>query len=128
MKNSLSLCFALLAAFLLSSCGDSHDKLMKDQLAWTQDVTEVLEKVASGDMSASDAAEKMQKLGEEGEDFVKRKEALNKDVDPEELKKVAEKYQDEMMEAISAMMKAMMEVQASGKMTPELQGALGNMK
>ena len=101
---------------------------MKDQLAWTQDVTEVLEKVASGDMSASDAAEKMQKLGEEGEDFVKRKEALNKDVDPEELKKVAEKYQDEMMEAISAMMKAMMEVQASGKMTPELQGALGNMK
>lgn len=126
--NHIFRALILASAFLLVSCGDNHDKLMKDQLAWTNEVSEVLNQVADGSLSSSDAVEKIKKLGKEGEEFVKRKEALNKDVDKEEVQAVAEKYRDEMTEAVQGMMKAMMKVVSSGRMTEELQDAMTNMK
>lgn len=117
-----------LAALFLVSCGDSHDKLMRDQLAWTNEVSEVLNQVADGSLSSADAAEKIRELGTKGEDFMERKEALYQDASKEKIQATAEKYRDEMTEAVQGMMKAMQNVVTSGRMTRELQDALANMK
>jgi len=119
--------FAVIAAAVLVSC-DSQDKLMKDQLAWTNDVTEVLNSVADGSLDASDAAKKIRKLREKGEDFMRRKEVLNKDLTAEDARQIAEKYRKDMGKAIQDMMNAMAKVATSGHMTTELQDALLNMK
>lgn len=116
------------AALLLASCGDSHDKLMKDQLAWTNEVSEVLNQVADGSLSSADAAEKIRELGTKGEDFMERKEALYQDASKEKIQATAEKYREEMTGAVQGMMEAMKNVVTSGRMTRELQDALANMK
>jgi len=127
MKHALRT-LVLIFAVLLVSCGDSRDKLVKDQLAWTNEVSEVLNKVADGKLSSSEAAEKIRKLGKQGDEFMKRKEVLYKDIKPEEVRELTEKYKDELSESVKGLMNAMQNVVKSGRMTEELQEAMVNMK
>lgn len=126
--NHLLCLIAIASTILLVSCGDNHDKLMKDQLAWTNEVSEVLNQVADGSLSSSEAAEQLKELGKQGEEFVERKEALYQDANKEEIQAVAEKYREEMTEAMKGMMQAMQKVVTSGRMTRELQQAMVKMK
>lgn len=113
---------------LLSSCGDSHDKLMDDQVSWIQEMTDTLNGVAEGKISSSEASQKIKTLGKQGEKFVERKKALNKTVSPEQLMEVAKKHSKETGQAYKGYMEAVSKLSASGRMTQELADAIENMK
>jgi hypothetical protein len=57
----------IISTLAFASWGDSHDKLAKDQISWMEDITEVLSDVSAGDLSSSDAAVKIEALGESRE-------------------------------------------------------------
>lgn len=118
----------LLAALFTVSCSDNHDKLMKDQIDYLGEMTEVLNKVADGDLSSSEGAEKIKALGKKGDEFMERKKVLNEDLSPEEGEKLMKKYQDESMAAFKEYMAAVQKLAKSGRMTQELTEAIENMK
>lgn len=128
MKKLRNLTAILAALFFLPSCGDNHDKLMKDQIAWMEDMTAVFNSVADGSLSSSEAAERIKELGKDGEDFMNRKAVLNKDLSPEDTQKLMDKYSSELSTALKNYMTAMQNVVKSGRMTKELSEAVENMK
>lgn len=127
MKKSVQTALLALSALVLTSCGDSHDKLMKDQISWMNETTAILEKVAAGSMSSADAAGKIKKLGEDAEEFMRRKETLNKGMPPEKLQELATKYREETGQAFKEYMIAIEKASRSGRMTQEIGEAIENM-
>lgn len=127
MKNTIKTAFIALSALIFSSCGDSHDKLMKDQVSWMNETTGILNKVAEGSMSPADASNKIKKLGEDAEEFMKRKEVLNKDLTVEKMRELAKEHQEETSQAFMEYMKAAERLSRSGRMTKELGEAIANM-
>ena len=116
------------AILFLTSCGgDSTDRLMKDQIGYLDEMTKVIEEVVEGG-SAADAAEKIRKFGKKGGKLMERKKKLFDGADPEELQEITQQYVENSMEAARRMMAAMTELQQSGRATPELIKAVGNMK
>ena len=101
---------------------------MDDQLDWMEEMTEIINEVADGDLSSSDAAAKIKKLGKEGDDFMKRKEALNKDRSSEDLAELQKKYGKRSGEATMNFIKAIQKLKQSGRATNELSEAMQNMK
>jgi methionine-rich copper-binding protein CopC len=81
--GNLILLFATLILF--TSCGDSHDKLAKDQVADMKEMTEILNDVADGKLSSAEATVKIQKRGRKGESIQTRKKALLAKTKPGEL-------------------------------------------
>lgn len=119
---------ALLLMISLSACGDSHDRLMKDQIAYMDRITGVLQKVADGSMSSAEAAGKIKELGKQGDEFMERKARLNRDASPEELQAVVEKYSKESGETLMRYLEALEKLSGSGRLTRELSEAIANMK
>lgn len=128
MKHLIRLITVGLLSVVMSSCGDSHDKLMNDQVSWMEEMTETLNGVADGTLSSSEAAERLEALGREGEEFVARKQKLNEGASPEEMIEVAKKHSEEVGKAFQDYMEAMTKLSASGRMTRELSEAIANMK
>lgn len=128
MKNTLYTMAVLVCALVLSSCGDSHDKLAKDQITWMEDMTEIFNGVADGDLSSSQAADKIRSLGKEGEEFMARQEKLNQGTSKEELEKIRQKHSKEFQVAFKNYMKAVQKLTQSGRMTKELSDVVQNMK
>lgn len=127
MKNTIQTTFIAFSALFLSSCGDSHDKLMKDQVAWMNETTEILNQVADGSMSSADASSKIKKLGEDADEFMRRKEVLNKDLTPERMRELVKEHQQETSQAFGEYLKAVEKLSRSGRMTKELGEAISNM-
>jgi len=125
LTNIFAVCFSIL---LLSSCGDSPDKLMDDQVSWIKEMTDTLNDVADGKISSSKATQKIKTLGKQGEKFVERKTALNKSASPEQLVEAAKEHSKETGQAFRGYMEAVSKLSASGRMTRELADAIENMK
>lgn len=89
-----------------------------------EDATEILNKVADGSMSSSDATKKINALGEKAEKLRKRSETVMKDISPEEQKALSEKYEEKTMKAFREFMQASLKIQQSGRGTKELLDAL----
>ena len=87
----------------------------------------VFNEVANGGLSSKEATAKIKALGEEGDEFMERKEKLNEDMTPEKLEEIAEIYSDEFQTAFKNMLQSAMKAQQSGRMTEELRDAFMNM-
>lgn len=57
----------MLLALLLVSCSDSPDKLANDQIAYMEEMTELVHDIADGKISSSEAAKEIKEWGEKGE-------------------------------------------------------------
>ena len=128
MKRLLLFAPILSALFLFTSCGDSHEKLADDQLSYIEDLTEIMEDVADGKLSSSEAAEEIKDWGKKGDKLIERKKALNDAATEEELKVLAKKYEKRSMDAMKDYMAALQKLQKSGRMTKEVQEAIMNVK
>lgn len=128
MKPITKIIAVLFLSLFATSCGDSHDKLMNDQISWIEDITDILNDVADGTISSSDAATKLEKLNEVADKIAERKVKLNVDMSPEELQKQAEKYKDELSNSFKEYIAALSKLRNSGRLTQELTNALQNME
>lgn len=128
MKKILTILMSVAAIFSLSSCGDSGDKLMEDQLDYLNEMSEIIEEVADGSMSSADASEKFAGMKEAGDEFMERKKVLFKDISPEEVKAITEKYSKRSGESMMRYMKALEALRKSGRMTEELRKAVENIQ
>lgn len=117
----------LCVSLSVTSCGDSHDKLMRDQIAYMDEMSTILEKVADGSMSSADATRKLEKWNEKGAAIKVRKTTLNAKATPEQLEALGKKYQEEAMKSAGRMMASMQKLQTSGRLTPELARAASNL-
>lgn len=124
MKNFRNFTSLLATFLLLSSCGDNPDKLMKEQISWMKDVTKVLNKVADGNLSPAQAAEKIDQLGRAADKIKKRQAVLFEDLSPEESYAIMHEYTGETSEAMQKFMEAMQKVVSSGRMTKKLSEAI----
>lgn len=127
MKLLLTIIISAIALFSLSSCGDSRDKLMQDQVDMLNDMAEVVEDVAEGNMSSAEAAEKFAEFKKDGADIMERKKALMKDITAEEGNELREKYSKESGKAMMRYVEAVKKLGKSGRMTKELQDAVENL-
>jgi hypothetical protein len=118
---------ALLAACLLAACGDSQEKLMEDQLDYLDEITAIVEEVADGSLSSSEAAAEIREWAEKGEALQRRKAALRKELTADELQALTRQYSQRSMEAVRDMMAAMGRLEQSGRMTAELGEALSSV-
>lgn len=128
MKQISLLFISLAVALCFSSCSDSRDSLMQDQVGYINGMAEVLEEVADGSMSSADAADKFADYKKEGDDIMKRKEELMKDLSVEEGKALMEKYSKEITETFKRYMNAVQSLEKSGRATQELLDAVSNLK
>ncbi len=124
MKNLLRPALPALASLFLFSCGDSFEKLAKDQISLQDDITEVLNDVADGDLTSSEAAAKLGELVEKGKDISERKLALVKDLTGEEIEEIAKETRRKVLKANVEYSEALGNVVKSGKLTPELLNSL----
>jgi hypothetical protein len=105
----------------LAGCGDSHEALMKDQIAVIRDLNAVLANVKDAE-TARAAKPEIEALGNRMKKLEDRAKALG-EPSADQKKALEEKYQDEMMKEAMAMMGNMMKV----GMNPEIQKELGDM-
>lgn len=128
MKSLIQiLCVVAIVGFL-NSCGDSHEKLVKDQMNYMDEITSIIIGVADGKVSSAEAAKEIKKWGKKGEDIKKRQQAFIDDNQADDFQKVAEKHSAELMKATENFMTALMKLQQSGRLTPEIQQAIENVK
>ncbi len=127
MKITKTFLALFLSSLLLASCTDTHEAVMRDQIEWLDEATSVLNNVAEGTTSSSEAAAKMKALGRQCEDFYERKEALSADATPEELLATTQQYAEHVAESFQKYLQAVEKVKESGKMSEELTSALENM-
>ena len=66
MSGALRMVLLLGFGFGLLGCADSHDKLMKDQMAYIEELTVLMKKVAEGSISSAEGAERINKWGDRG--------------------------------------------------------------
>ncbi len=118
----------LLSPFLFTSCGDSNEKLIKDQIEYIDDMTEILNKVSDGSLSSSEAAEKIKAHGKKGDEIMKRKEKLLKEMTPELEAELKKKYEEKTKQSVEKFMEAVIKLGQSGRATKELSDAIENMK
>ena len=128
MKPCLNAIFAIISILVFGSCGDSHEKLMKDQIDWMEEMTGVVNEVADGKLSSSEAADRIGELGKEGGRIFERKAALNKDLSPEKAQELLKSHGKESIAALQNYMKAVQRLSTSGRMTREVASALENIK
>lgn len=122
--------YVLAAALLglLSSCGDSHEKLVKDQLSYMDEMTSIIIGVADGKLSSAEAAKEIKKWGKKGAEIKERQQAFIDKNETEKFMAVAEKHSEETMKATQDFMEALLKLQQSGRLTPEIQEAIENVK
>jgi len=118
----------LLCPFLFSSCRDTPVKVQEDRVEYMEDFTKIINKVADGSMSSSDAAKKIKAHGKKGEELLKRTEASVKDLSPEQRKALEDKYVEKHMKAFKEYVQAVEKLKQSGRATQELADAIENMK
>jgi hypothetical protein len=85
--------------FLIPGCGDSPEKYMKDTIAWTNEMADVLESIDSKE-SARAAQPRLDELKRKSEELEERADKLKlKDLSSEQRKALDEKFQQEMRKA-----------------------------
>lgn len=127
MKKIKALIAVCVCSLFFSSCGDSHDKLMSDQISWMGKITTILNKVADGDLSSSDATAQLNELNEEADKFAERRVKLDADMTADDLLKQVDKYKGELTGTFKEFMAAADKLSKSGRMTQELSDAIENM-
>ncbi len=128
MKRFLLSIPLIASLFIFTSCGDSHEKLMDDQLSYIEEMTDIIDDVAEGKLSSSQGAEEIKEWGKKGAKLMERKKALNEEMSEEDLKALTKKYEKRSQETMKAYMKAIQKLHKSGRMTKELQEAMFNVK
>ena len=128
MKTITQIIAVLFFSLFIISCGDSHDKLMNDQVSWIENMTDILTKVADGKISSSEAVTKLEKLNEVADKIAERKVKLNAEMSAKKLQSQGEKYKEKLSSAFKEYMTAVSNLRSSGRMTQELANALQNMK
>ncbi len=66
MKRFLLSIPLIASLFIFTSCGDSHEKLMDDQLSYIEEMTDIIDDVAEGKLSSSQGAEEIKEWGKKG--------------------------------------------------------------
>jgi len=115
-----------LTSLFFTSCGDSHEDAMEDQIDIMTEMAEILNGVADGD-DAEDAAEDLKELGEKSEKILARMEELG-ELDKEMKDEMKEKYKDELTKAAGEFQAAMIRVATSGKEVKVLKEAINSIK
>lgn len=115
-------------ALSLTSCGDSREKLLKDQISWIDEMATIFNDVADGKLASADATEKIKELKVQHTKFLERKEKLNEDMSAAEGQAMIEEYSDQISKSMGNYMSAVENVVKSGKMTKELQDAVVKMQ
>lgn len=100
---------------------------MRDQIAWLDEATHVLNNVAEGKTAPSDAADRIKELGREAIEIGERKQALSSDATPQELQATTNEYAEQVGQSLQNYLQAVERVTKSGKMTGELTSALENI-
>lgn len=72
MKSITRLLLAASALFLLASCGDTHEKVVNEQIAVIEEMSETMNNYYDGKISAKDAAEKLVDLEKKGDKLDQR--------------------------------------------------------
>jgi hypothetical protein len=110
---------ALSLPFALASCGDSHDKAMKDMVSGMNKLADTMEGITDK-ASAEAAKDKLKSLEEEMKAIKARMDKLGKPSGDAE-KTLKEKYEKDLEAAMKRMMGAAMKAATAG---PEVQEAL----
>lgn len=100
-RLTLACCFA--AVVMMSGCGSSADSILKKQIVLMNDMADAIENDAS--------KEEIDKLKERGDALDKKLKALN--LSAEEQRKLRERHEEEMNEAMAHLKKAMVNRMAS---------------
>ena len=124
MKYFIQLLATFAVCIAVTGCGDSHDKVMTDQIEWMDDIAVVVEQVAEGELSSAEGAERVRELGQEAHTFMERKKALDNDLTPHKAKRLVEKYSRPTTEAYGGVMHAMQKSMKNGTMERDLQDAI----
>lgn len=127
MRNLICTMATMIYILSLSSCSDSHDKIMDDQLSWMEDVTKILNQAADGEVSSSDAANKIRVLGKQGDEFMERKKVLNESVSQDQIDEITKKYSKRSIQAFQNYIQAIERLTNSGRMTNEISEAISNI-
>jgi len=108
MRNKLSVLVALSLALVVAGCKSEHEKAMSNMIDKVKEITAVMKGITD-QASAKAAAPKLKTLGEElkalGEQAQKMKQPS-----PEEEKKLKEKYEKDLMAAMTDLQKETMRV------------------
>lgn len=119
----------LFSLFFFTSCSDTPEKLVEDQVSYMEELTEIIDDVAEGKLSSSEGAEKIKKWGKKGNKIQERIKELRKEENAtEEFTKAGEKHKERSKKAMKAYFAAIKKLQKSGRMTKELQEAMLNVK
>lgn len=131
-KPSSILTLFFLTLFTFTSCSDSLESLAEDKIDYLEEMTEIINKTADGDLSSSEAAQQIREWGKKGQDLQERTKALMKDMSEEALKKeseaIAKEYGERQMQAFNNLMKAFQRLEQSGRATKEIKEAMENVK
>lgn len=119
---------ASLSILLLASCGDSPEKLMQDKIDYIGDMAEVIDGLAEGKLSSSEATEKIKELASKEEEFVEREKKLFKDLSAEERTALEEKFTLKTEQKIGELLSASAKLVQSGRATKEFQDAMSNTR
>jgi len=118
-----------LPLFFFTSCSDSPEKLVEDQISYMEELTEIIDDIAEGELSSADGAKKIKKWGEKGDELQERIKKLRKgEHSTEDLMAAAEKHKDRNKKAMKTYFAALQKLQESGRMTKEVQDAMLNVK
>lgn len=100
---------------------------MSDQISWMEEITTILNKVADGGLSSSDAVAQLKELNVEADKFAVRKVKLDADMTADDLMKQLDKYKGDFAGTFKEFMLAADKLSKSGRMTQELSDAIQNM-
>lgn len=111
----------------LAGCKDDHESLMKGMIGKMNDLTAAL-KTVTDEASSKAAAPKVKSIATDMQELQKKAEALGKPSADED-KRLQEKYEKQLQEAMGGFMGEAMRIGMNPKlMTPELKSALDSMQ
>lgn len=126
MTKRLAFAAVAVLGLVLAGCKDSHEKVISDSVSKMKEVVAVM-KTVTDEASAKSAAPKIQALGDDMKKIKDRMDKLGKPSDSED-KRLQAKYEKELREVTSDLMKESMRISFNVKGSTAVQDALKNLK
>lgn len=114
----------LLLVFSLGGCTDSPEKVIDDQIAVIEELTEIIDRVADGSLAQADAVKRMSEVEKRLAKVRERAAGLGPEMS---LVKPAQQRDEKLRQALRGMVGAMAKLQKSGRATPEITAAVAKL-
>lgn len=127
MKFFAVIIVLVLAFFILDPLSDSYTKLLDDRISWMDDLTEVVDGVASGWIPVSQGVRDLQKLREKNDKLMARYADLVVEKPDDNPAEAYTKHKEEIQKVNTKLTDASTRLRRSGHITPEFAQALSRV-